>query len=166
MPTTPPLPSVPPIPTMRPPVPGPPVPDPEQQHLEQSIKRIRDQNGFRLHLVAYLAVSALLVLVWATTGAAYFWPIFVLVGWGAGVAVHGYCVYRGNGKYAFRLHLVAYLVINAGFVVTWAVTEPGYFFWPILVILAWGAGVAIHGYAVYGGKRTDAHIARERKWLP
>ena len=32
--------------------------------------------------MTYLAVSALLVLIWALTGAGYFWPIWPILGWG------------------------------------------------------------------------------------
>ena len=32
--------------------------------------------------VTYLAVSALLVAIWALTGAGYFWPIWPILGWG------------------------------------------------------------------------------------
>lgn len=160
--------STPTMPTMRPPVQEPVAPALEQQRREQAIKRIRDKNAFKFHLVAYLAINALFVVMWAISGVGYFWPIFVMVGWGAGVAVHGYCVYGGGNKNAFWLHLVAYLVINTGFVVAWALTETGYFFWPIFVILAWGAGVAVHGYSVYGAgnKMTETQIEGEIKRLP
>lgn len=30
----------------------------------------------------YLAVSALLVAIWALTGAGYFWPVWPILGWG------------------------------------------------------------------------------------
>src|SRR5918994_1248594 len=30
----------------------------------------------------YLAVSALLIMIWALTGAGYFWPIWPILGWG------------------------------------------------------------------------------------
>jgi hypothetical protein len=33
--------------------------------------------------LTYLAVSALLVAIWALTGAGYFWPIWPILGWGA-----------------------------------------------------------------------------------
>jgi hypothetical protein len=32
--------------------------------------------------VTYLVVSALLVAIWALTGAGYFWPIWPILGWG------------------------------------------------------------------------------------
>jgi hypothetical protein len=91
-------PTVPSMTTMRPPVQAPPIPDPEQQRREQAIKRIRDKNAFMLHLVAYLVINTAFVVVWAMSGVGYFWPIFAMVGWGAGVAIHGYCVYGGNSK--------------------------------------------------------------------
>jgi hypothetical protein len=36
--------------------------------------------------VTYLAVSALLIVIWALTGAGYFWPIWPILGWGVCVA--------------------------------------------------------------------------------
>jgi hypothetical protein len=34
----------------------------------------------------------LLVLIWAVTGAAYFWPIWPILGWGIGVLSHAAAV--------------------------------------------------------------------------
>lgn len=85
-------PTVPHMATMRPPVQEPPIQDPEQQRREQAVKRIRDKNAFRIHLVAYLVINACFVVMWAISGVGYFWPIFVMLGWGAGVVVHGYSV--------------------------------------------------------------------------
>lgn len=33
----------------------------------------------------YLAVNAMLVVIWAATGAGYFWPIWPILGWGIGL---------------------------------------------------------------------------------
>jgi hypothetical protein len=44
--------------------------------------------ALRVHLTIYVAVMALLVFIWATTGAGYFWPIWPAFGWGIGVAAH------------------------------------------------------------------------------
>jgi hypothetical protein len=30
-----------------------------------------------------------LIAVWAITGMGYFWPIWVILGWGMGIASHG-----------------------------------------------------------------------------
>jgi 2TM domain len=63
---------------------------------EQAIKRIKAKNDFKIHLVVYLAVNAMLVVIWAFTNAGFFWPIFPIAGWGIGVVINGYVAYRGN----------------------------------------------------------------------
>ena len=40
----------------------------------------------RPDVAAYLAVNLLLIVIWAATGAGYFWPIWPLLGWGVGLA--------------------------------------------------------------------------------
>lgn len=35
----------------------------------------------------YLAVSLLMILIWASTGMGYFWPAWPMLGWGIGVVV-------------------------------------------------------------------------------
>jgi hypothetical protein len=42
----------------------------------------------REHVRTYLAVMALLVAIWALTGAGYFWPIWPMLGWGVAVVSH------------------------------------------------------------------------------
>ena len=36
-------------------------------------------------VAVYLAVNLLLIVIWAATGAGYFWPIWPLLGWGVGL---------------------------------------------------------------------------------
>jgi uncharacterized protein DUF1707/2TM domain-containing protein len=36
-------------------------------------------------LAAYVAVNLMLIVIWAVTGAGYFWPIWPLLGWGIGL---------------------------------------------------------------------------------
>jgi hypothetical protein len=40
-----------------------------------------------------VVVNALLVGIWALTGADYFWPIWVIGGWGIGLAFQAYGAY-------------------------------------------------------------------------
>ncbi len=42
----------------------------------------RDLGG---HVLAFVAVNVLLIIIWAATGAGYFWPIWPLLGWGFGL---------------------------------------------------------------------------------
>lgn len=55
---------------------------------------------------------------------------------------------RADMKLAFRSHLFAYVVVNAGLTAINLVTSPDYF-WAIWPMLGWGVGLAAHAVAVY-----------------
>jgi 2TM domain len=44
--------------------------------------RVKSRRNFFRHLAVYAAVNALLVTIWALGSRGFFWPIFVIVGWG------------------------------------------------------------------------------------
>ncbi|OBB83773.1 hypothetical protein A5781_09405 [Mycobacterium sp. 852002-30065_SCH5024008] len=50
------------------------------------------RSGVRIHLAAYLAMTVIVLTVWAavaaTTGATYFWPIWPILGAGIGLVSH------------------------------------------------------------------------------
>ena len=46
-------------------------------------------RGFQVHLRIYLVCITFLMLIWALTGAGYFWPVWPALGWGIGVAIQG-----------------------------------------------------------------------------
>jgi hypothetical protein len=48
----------------------------------------RKQQELSPHLRSFVLVNALLIAVWALTGAGYFWPVWPLLGWGIGIASH------------------------------------------------------------------------------
>ena len=51
--------------------------------VEDLPRRPRDRTRERReHVRTYLAVMALLVAIWALTGAGYFWPVWPILGWG------------------------------------------------------------------------------------
>lgn len=58
---------------------------------ERALESLEARAGFRSHLTVYLLVMLLLSGIWAaTTGlGGFFWPIFPMMGWGLGVAIHG-----------------------------------------------------------------------------
>jgi hypothetical protein len=64
--------------------------DPSRQ---AAIRRLKAKRVFVQDLVAYAIVNAFLIGVWAVTGAGYFWPIWVLLGWGIALAMHAWTVY-------------------------------------------------------------------------
>jgi fatty acid desaturase len=52
------------------------------EEREWARKRIERKRKLRGDLVAYVVVNSFLVVAWAITGAGYFWPGWVLAGWG------------------------------------------------------------------------------------
>ena len=64
----------------------------QNDEREAAVRRVMAKRGFRLHAAIYLAVNALLVVIWALSGEGYFWPILAMLGWGIGLAFHGWSV--------------------------------------------------------------------------
>jgi hypothetical protein len=58
-----------------------------------AVKRIEAKRAFRFHLALYLVVNLLLIVIWASTARGYFWPIWPMLGWGIGIAFHGWVVF-------------------------------------------------------------------------
>jgi uncharacterized membrane protein len=58
---------------------------------EQALERVRKRRDFWPHLLVYVMVNALVVAVWFMTGqGGFFWPIFLIAGWGIGVVMHAW----------------------------------------------------------------------------
>ena len=66
--------------------------DRDEQH-EAALKRVKGRRDFRNHVAAYLIVNTMLVLIWAFSGAGYFWPIWIIAAWGIGLMFHAWAVY-------------------------------------------------------------------------
>jgi hypothetical protein len=56
---------------------------------------------------------------------------------------------RLRRKAEFRSHLLAYVLVNMGLIVIWALTSRDYF-WPIWPILGWGIGIGFHAWETFG----------------
>ena len=54
--------------------------------------------GFRWNLAFYIVVNALLIGIWYFVSHGFFWPVFVLGGWGIGVVANYWVAYRGSDK--------------------------------------------------------------------
>jgi 2TM domain len=65
----------------------------EEERREAAVKRLKDKREFRNHVAAYVLVNGLLVAIWALSGGGYFWPIWVIAGWGIGLAFNAWAVY-------------------------------------------------------------------------
>ena len=67
--------------------------DTEQELREQAIERLKKKRDFKVHVLMYVSVNTFLVVIWAVTGAGFFWPIFPILGWGIGVVANAWDVY-------------------------------------------------------------------------
>jgi hypothetical protein len=56
-------------------------------------KRLQARREFASHLVAYFVINVFIVAAWAITGGGYFWPAWVIGGWGVCVVLHAWDVF-------------------------------------------------------------------------
>jgi 2TM domain len=69
------------------------TPEDESSLREQARKRLQKRRDFTAHLVTYVVVNSMLIGIWAITGAGYFWPAWVLLGWGVGLVLNAWDVF-------------------------------------------------------------------------
>lgn len=69
------------------------TPRTEEELREQALASLKKKRDFRGHVFIYVAVNAVLVVIWAVTSRGFFWPIFPILGWGVGVAANAWDVY-------------------------------------------------------------------------
>lgn len=65
------------------------------QLRDQAIHSLKKKQAFKKTLIVYLLVNALLIAIWALTrdDGDGFWPIWVIGGWGIGLAFQAYDAY-------------------------------------------------------------------------
>jgi hypothetical protein len=56
-------------------------------------RRTKPQHDFLLHLAVYVLVVVFLVFVWSQTTHEYFWPVWVIAGWGLCIVFHAMRAY-------------------------------------------------------------------------
>lgn len=69
-----------------------PEPQTTNDPREQARQRVQARRDLVTHVVVYVVVNAFLVGAWAMTGAGYFWPGWILAGWGIGLVLHAWDV--------------------------------------------------------------------------
>jgi hypothetical protein len=68
---------------------------PDDGPREQARRRVEKRRNLQTGFVAYVVVNAFLVAVWALTGGGYFWPAWVIGGWGVGMVLASWDYLRG-----------------------------------------------------------------------
>jgi hypothetical protein len=51
---------------------------------------VRKLRRFYTDAMIYGVVNLGLILIWAISGGGYFWPIWVIIGWGIGLGIHAF----------------------------------------------------------------------------
>ncbi len=68
-----------------------PTPNDEARRLAH--KRVKARRDLAAHAVTYVVVNAFLVMVWwFTDQGGYFWPVWVMAGWGIGLTLNAWDV--------------------------------------------------------------------------
>ena len=65
----------------------------EEDLRKQAERNVRKRRELGAHVVAYVVVNAALVGIWALGGRGYFWPAWVMLGWGIGLVLNIWDVY-------------------------------------------------------------------------
>lgn len=67
-----------------------PASDPAEPELDQrqmrAVAQVQRWHDFKAHVGAYLLINAILIIIWAATGAGTFWPGISLTAWGLGLS--------------------------------------------------------------------------------
>ncbi|NQX10979.1 2TM domain-containing protein [Microbacteriaceae bacterium VKM Ac-2855] len=75
-----------------------PLPSREEVVRAAAVKRLKRKQEFRGTLTGWIGISAVTTVIWAVTGADYyFWPIWPMIGVGIGVASQAAAIW-GPGK--------------------------------------------------------------------
>ncbi len=70
------------------------TPTNEEDLRKEAVKSIQRKQSFKQTAFAYVVVNLLLIGIWAISGTdTYFWPIWVIGGWGIGLAFQAYDAY-------------------------------------------------------------------------
>lgn len=121
------------------------------------IRLLTNRILFALHLFTYCAVMGLLILIWAVTGAGFFWPFFAIFGWGFGSGFHTlvYLMYNDKIEYLsmvrheptfkvlFVFHAWFYITVNLFLLIInlAIVIETIFFIYPLMY---WGIAFGFH----------------------
>jgi hypothetical protein len=70
----------------------------------RAIRQLHLKRGLQVHALSYVMANVIQVVVWfAYTSEQFFWPLWSILGWGIGLAVHAWAVYSGAGPDEARI---------------------------------------------------------------
>jgi hypothetical protein len=70
----------------------------EEQLRDLAIRQLKKKQDFWRHVGVYVVINSFLIGIWYfTAGRGYFWPAWVLLGWGVGVVFNAWDAYGSQG---------------------------------------------------------------------
>ena len=126
-------------------------------------------RAFVIHLCIFVVVVGGLAALNLYRHPDHIWFIWVLAGWGIGLAAHDLAlllqrtgrreaILTDERKRGFLIHLFVYVAVNALLIVVNLLYQPNNF-WFLYPLIGWGLLLTAHGYATFrrkprGRKRT------------
>lgn len=68
----------------------------ENRAYQEAAKAVKEKRDFFQHLVIYIVVCGFLSIMSLLVWRGFFWPVFVIFGWGIGVASHAVSTFLGK----------------------------------------------------------------------
>lgn len=151
-------------------------------------KEIKINNELRSHLVSYIAVNLGLFLLNMITSPGYPWFIFVVGGWGIGIASH-WCerliafknvqdisdinivnielktlIKNHKSRHSFYMHVTSNIAVVIYLLSINIITSPG-FLWALIPGIAMAVGIVTH-WAKYTSKGISTHAFIKDEIIP
>ena len=67
---------------------------PVDQARSDALRRLEKKRAWKRSFLSYCVVNAFLIVIWAASGRGYFWPGWVLGGWGIGDVLRYWDAFR------------------------------------------------------------------------
>lgn len=119
-----------------------------------------------IHLGVFVVVVGALAAINLLRNPDHLWFVWVLAGWGIGVAAHGLAVllqrsdrtkpiFTDRRVRGFFVHLFVYVAVNVLLIIVNLLYMPTYY-WFLLPLIGWGLLLAAHAYAVFYRRPSTA----------